>query len=597
MKKPIFPRILGLLVLYIAIFAGLVLLQFTKRTSFTHRNGSLVVSGSYKENTEQPVLSDTEFLISGDAGVFFQGIEFMLAPDRGFILKDDQGTETVSTLEKMTVSGENINFILSDGSIIEFNPQFAGGNQELRIAGSFTEQTESIEIPIKTPRSAKIDENKTLIITNNNVVYAFNKSSIDAERKVLTLSKNNPHAQYAVVPDTKIFNPADYILAEAESIRDYDDAVQRWRDQSYPAWSRLIQADSSEALVAAYLTESVKRGNYRPAVASIPQSFLTGPQRTFISSGFLGRLDLGLRSISAHEREYLAGVSRLINEKSEELFNESHVFYHLAVRNMATFINDGTAFVRSIDPASLTIQSIPGIFEGWRDWEFMRSTGRLTEENPFERLLEQAFFVISQHITKIEGSNAVFVHQNSEIDVLYNMTLGKTLIEYGDASGSQDRAAIGRSIVLSVLNLIDQAGEIPNRASIAEDGTLQIPAEEKVNSFQLYTIFHYDEYYPRAVPINAVPGMWTWTSAANVTSVMEDNVLDISVGFPSGETHYMIIRGVKPFAKIQLYNMDFRTDPQFERYDSSGWSYSASEQTLLIKMKHRTTVEHVRIFY
>jgi hypothetical protein len=78
---------------------------------------------------------------------------------------------------------------------------------------------------------------------------------------------------------------------------------------------------------------------------------------------------------------------------------------------------------------------------------------------------------------------------------------------------------------------------------------------------------------------------------------MENNMLDIAATFPVGETHYMVIRGVKPFTKIQLYNMDYRTDPQFERYDSSGWSYSPSEQTLLVKMKHRTNTEHVRIFY
>jgi hypothetical protein len=82
-----------------------------------------------------------------------------------------------------------------------------------------------------------------------------------------------------------------------------------------------------------------------------------------------------------------------------------------------------------------------------------------------------------------------------------------------------------------------------------------------------------------------------------VSASLGDDILDIAVSFPAGETHYMIIRGVRPFVKIQLYNMDFRTDPQFERYDSSGWSYNAQEQTLLLKMKHRTTVEHIRIFY
>jgi len=59
----------------------------------------------------------------------------------------------------------------------------------------------------------------------------------------------------------------------------------------------------------------------------------------------------------------------------------------------------------------------------------------------------------------------------------------------------------------------------------------------------------------------------------------------------------MVVRGVKPFNRIQIYGMDFRTDPRFERYDSSGWAYSASEQTLLLKMKHRSPTEYVRIFY
>jgi hypothetical protein len=73
--------------------------------------------------------------------------------------------------------------------------------------------------------------------------------------------------------------------------------------------------------------------------------------------------------------------------------------------------------------------------------------------------------------------------------------------------------------------------------------------------------------------------------------------MDIAVTFPAGETHYMIVRGIRAFNKIQLYNMDYRTDPQFERYDSSGWSYNAQEQTLILKMKHRATVEHIRIVY
>ncbi len=593
MKKPVFPRIVGLLVLYIAVFAGLVLLQFTKRTSFTHRNGNIVVSGFYKEDAEQPILSDTEFLISGDASVFFNGMEFILAPDRGFLIKDGQGKLREFTLEKLTVSGESTRITLSDGSKIEFSPYFTGGNQELKILSSFGSNVQSIELPFKPPRSAKIDDNKTLVVMSDGLRYGFAAPSIDTERKVLILNHNTPDAHYAVIPDKKSFVPSDYILAQAQSIRNYDDIVQKWKDQSYLIWSRSVQGNPTEEMVVAYLTESVKRGNYKAAVSSIPEQFLTSQQRTFNSSVFLGRLDLGLRSISSYEREYFARVSRLINEKSEDLFKESHVFYNLNTRNMTTFINDGAAFVRAIDPAALGLDPIPGIFEGWKDWKSIKTSG----ENPFERLLEQAFFVISKNIANIESRDMILVQQNGEADLLYNIRLGKALIEYGDASGNQDRAAIGRSIVLSVLNLVDQTGTIPTKVKIAADGTLQSTAENRINSFRLYTIFHYDEYYPRAVPITSVPGVWTWTCASTITSVMENNVLDISVGFPAGETHYMIIRGIKPFTKMQLYNIDYRTDAQFERYDSSGWSYSQSEQTLIIKMKHKTSIEHVRIFY
>jgi hypothetical protein len=59
----------------------------------------------------------------------------------------------------------------------------------------------------------------------------------------------------------------------------------------------------------------------------------------------------------------------------------------------------------------------------------------------------------------------------------------------------------------------------------------------------------------------------------------------------------MLIRNVPPSFRIQLYNMNYRTDPNFERYNSSGWAYSASEQTLLVKMRHREALEYIRLFW
>jgi hypothetical protein len=120
----------------------------------------------------------------------------------------------------------------------------------------------------------------------------------------------------------------------------------------------------------------------------------------------------------------------------------------------------------------------------------------------------------------------------------------------------------------------------------------------RLSAARLYRVLGFGEYRPRAAVIGSgVNGIWAWTAASAVNAAQDGNVLDISVSFPMGETHHMMIRGVRPFTKIQLYNIDYRTDPQFERYDSSGWVYSSQDQILVLKMKHRAAVEHIRIFY
>jgi hypothetical protein len=62
-------------------------------------------------------------------------------------------------------------------------------------------------------------------------------------------------------------------------------------------------------------------------------------------------------------------------------------------------------------------------------------------------------------------------------------------------------------------------------------------------------------------------------------------------------THYVIICGIRPFIRLQLYGADWRSEAQFERSDSSGWVYYQQSQILVLKLRHRTAVENVRLIY
>jgi hypothetical protein len=190
------------------------------------------------------------------------------------------------------------------------------------------------------------------------------------------------------------------------------------------------------------------------------------------------------------------------------------------------------------------------------------------------------------------------------VDVAFNVRLGVALAAYGDKNGISSWVGIGRSLVLSALALTDDAGQLPAFLLVNDAG--EIMAEEPgesgvtqtIEAAQVYPLLPLAVYYPRPVDLTAArDGLWLWTASPETQAVFQNNVLDVGVSFPVGWTHHLLIRGVDRFSKIQLRDIDYRSDPRFEEYNSPGWVYSVSERTLLLKMVQRSEEEHIRIFY
>jgi hypothetical protein len=245
----------------------------------------------------------------------------------------------------------------------------------------------------------------------------------------------------------------------------------------------------------------------------------------------------------------------------------------------------------------MTIEQSAGFLEGNLDWERIRPE----RDNPYDRFLDQAFYVAGDSLKKDPFTGAVLAFSGNEADTELNLRLGSSLSRLTD----ETRQALGRSIVLSVLSLADDAGSAP-RIMVQDDsgGFSEKPGAGRLSSARMYRICRTEsgsEYYARAQSLasneTSATGLWAWTAASSVSAVQRPGMTDITVSFPAGETHYMMIRGLRPFAVLQLYGIDYPSDPQFERYDSSGWVYSPQEQTLLLKMKHRSSIERIRIIY
>ena len=614
MRKPVFPRILLLLLLYCAVFVVLVSIQFAKRGGFTIRAGNFIVSGQRRLPGEgdQPTASN-EYLLDGDVHVFFGGIDFGMISgkeDTSFFLIDNDGLKVNTLPERMFLNGDSILFLFPGEVKLEYSTQYISGSQEMRISGYFPEDIQGAELPIKPLRKTVFHNagDSQIIVSADGINYAFNRSQVDEENRMLLIAGEGGSVSYRVIPDQNSSSPVDFILPEAQTANAYSEALSSWRDQNFSFWNRTVSDQNNEDVIIAYAGEAIVRGTYKAAIAAVPQAFLRSASRTYESSVYLGGLDDAYRSLVSSEREKITRLSRQINEKSLEFLKENRVIEYLAVRGQNNFIDAGAELVRSIDPAVLALDIAPGILEGYVDWK----TYRPNNENPFERLVDQACFVItgSLHnamIKKDSGSgsqaspsaNAVFSLTEGQGDTEFNLRLGRALLLYAMTEQNETMAGIGRSLILSVLSLGGSSGTVNAGLVLLPNGEItEDPAKEEISTARLCRILAPLDTFPKAIMLDtSANGIWAWTAAQAISTVQQNDTLDINVRFPAGETHYMLIRGIRQFSRIQLYGMDFRSDPQFERYDSSGWVYYPQEQILVLKMKHRTAEERVRIIY
>jgi hypothetical protein len=603
MKRPFFPRIVSLFVLYLGVFIILVIVQFTKQKSFTYRISDFVISGRYgTQDLPTEVSPGNEYPLEGPVGILYGGMEFFLTDDDNddslCVLTQDskrEPTRPVSMTVSNSKTADSVLFLLAGGTELSFSSLNTEGRQELRISVNLLEGYQGLELPYRPLSSSRIrysDDGESHIIANG-TSYRFNNSTVDAARRLILMDIQNPTVSYGVVTGTNVLDPSLFVSNSARDRRTYNDVLNRWRDQSFSRWSADIENSRDEETVLAYLSESIQRGSYQSAVSAIPPAFLEGNQRSFESAPYIGRLDQGLRSNTVFERDSFNRLTQLIENGSVEFLKDVHVIEFLAIRGYSNLLDSAARIIGSIDHAELDPDLLPGILEGYMDWQYYRPNGK----NPFEGLMDSACLAISEGIVMDNQGERIFVFYQGTANMEFNLRLGAGLGAYGEYTGKEVWSGIGRSLILSVLSLSERTGRVP--LTLSENGDFTA-ANGSLNSARIYRYLRLGEYPARAISLgSAINGAWTWTAAAGVTANFdqEKNFLDISVSFPSGETHYMLIRGIRPFTQIQLYNIPFRTDPQFEQYDSSGWAYSPSEQTLMVKMKHRLATEHIFIYY
>jgi hypothetical protein len=569
MRKSLPSRILGLIALYFAVFVVLVIFQFSKKGNFTLPIGTMTIRGQYQQSSELITEPDRQYLTDGVI-IFYGGLEFILKDNgkKGLGITDTDGLFVPVNPLYMILSEDSALFGLPGGTTLDLKTFNTQRGHELQIRAEFAQNVSEVTVPISPRRSSLLRDSGQLIISFDGDHYVFNRSNRELEDGKLVFSTENIIASYRSLGKQNVFDPSYYTIAQSRNLRDYEAALDQWLGYSFNYWSQNTSEISNEDDVIAYLCESLRRGNYTRAVTSIPRSFLNSSRRTYRSSVFLGDMPTAYRAFNTWERERTGAITRLINERSMDILKDGHIIDFLHQRNNTSLANDTAELIRNMDSETLNPDYFPGLLEAWSDFKRWRMAG----ENPVEQFIEQVLLFVSENIHRDDEKGIVYILHNEEINPQFNLRMGKALSDWAQAAENNDWAEVGRSLVLSVLT------------------------RENIGAGEFYRILNPDYYYPKAatLPIN---GLLAWTVSPSVNAVYQDVDMNITVSFPENMTHYMMIRGIRSFTRLQIHDIDFRSDSQFERYDSSGWIYYPQEQTLVLKLKHRVATETVRIIY
>jgi hypothetical protein len=424
----------------------------------------------------------------------------------------------------------------------------------------------------------------------------FSRQSRELINRKIVLSAGRPAVFYHTVPDSIVNDPADFVMPGMENSETFSAGLAAWVDRSFEIWGSSVQSEITDDTLIAFFAESLRRGVY--GTATVPSAF--GQGRTWESAffEFIGRGSIwqtgGAKQLALREREKSTRINALLSRRDYGgLFAESSPFEFLAIRGTSDMLvsavqNADSSFTPSIDASA-------GILESYADFARRNPSA----ENPFTTLAEQAVQVIAGGLRTIglpQNMDGVLVFSNKgEADIALNFRLGRALRQWGEQAGNEDWAAVGRSILFSVISL-DEGGYVPAVISFDNAGRTNA-SSEKLSSASLFRILDENTFLPRAKE-TGVNGITVWTAARQASISQTTNYMDISVNFPAGQTHYVAVLGVRPFALLQMHSQNVERNATFERtQDTSGWEYFADDETLILKIRHRADLERIRVLF
>jgi hypothetical protein len=370
-----------------------------------------------------------------------------------------------------------------------------------------------------------------------------------------------------------------------------DGAYQGWKTGRFSAESGtwLDEAHTQrfkENLVAAYLSEALRRGDYPAARERALQAVsLHSASLSFLTSPFFGNLQEHFSRLRLNDAKESSRILSLIHSRDSSVWSRPDLVRFAGTRGSAGLKDAILKFAETVNLQMVSFPVALGMLENYhttledpRSAEALRRFAALLNSKIFPAIIKikEGFFLESAP---------------GRIDVYLSILAGHVCISVGKIEKDPVLESIGRDLIISALNLADRQGFLPKNILVA-DSVLK-GTEGRIAAEDVYTfIQNKSPYYPRFVDLSPQlgQGAWIYTAAdlADIAITPEKYVFRFQ--FLPGETHHFVLCGAKQYTEIRLRKIPWRIDLNFERYNIGAF-YIPQEKLFMAKYNHRSREE------
>lgn len=579
MRKHPIRKFFALVVVYAVIIVGIFVLQFKTESIISKNIGNLHISLAQTESENNTTLLRNQFKVS------YKGISFLNSESNPVYGIRSNGERQILELKDYSQSDLSANFSFKDGSNLIFTLTNLNTDGELSLIASPSSSFTEISVPYTISSSYKIQDSSSehAILAAKSNFYTIIAHNLNDGR--ITLTKFENIAKFQNYDPTKRFSyEATLNLAKSEE-GDFAVLAKQLCSQLVSRVQEMLsgaQSDSlSEAEIVAYVAEMTLEGKYNEALDSIPENFRRGNKRTYLSTPYLNNLANMNRSLIMQTGRYESMVESAISSKSLDIFIADGISDYILREKKTSKIQQ--------------ILELPG--------------NLLQSEEGFLPNLNQATGILNVWTILYQNDRNLSEKLENVIQPCLNLIADNFSLEDSKITIQNQNSQKNESLVQKVLtgNALVKTGKILNRNELCTTGYLLINTSLKERTLELnelasiYTILSPENrFYPHTEILGYYGEncVWAWTCASSITySITEDSIVNINIDFPLNYTHHIIFNGIPTFhSQIEIQRQMFRTDPRFETYNSSGYVYQSDAQTLLIKSRHKSQIELIRLF-